>query len=136
MNVITNRQIIEEYSNGSGKKKNTDKKFTRKKIGSKLKGAGTKFRDAGGISFLENLLLGNKQEQTYGGGTEGGGTQTEAQILAEQKRLEDLKKVKEPMKTSTKIIIGVAVAGVLGFIIYKIAKSKKTTSKVKPTVSK
>jgi hypothetical protein len=130
MNVITNRQIIEEHSNGSGQAK--PKKFTRKKIGAKLKSAGTKFRDAGGVSLLENLLLGNKQETETGGGY----TPTQAEIEAEKRKQAELDKANTGMKTSTKIIIGVAVAGVLGFIIYKMSKSGKTTSKVKPTIAK
>lgn len=126
MNVIApNRPIIEESSSSDGKK--STRTVKRRKRAEKIRTAGSKFRDAGGVTFLENILLGNTQQQQpnedLGQPNQNLGTDTSTPPRA-------------PMKTSTKILIGVAVAGVLGFIIYKVVKSKSPKGKSTPKAVK
>jgi len=126
MLVITKNpiQVEEETSFASGRRKKSAgdqqaKKARRKQFGSKVKNALGKFRDAGGLSTVENLLLGTPQPQF----------DPSQDPSLNQGALTDLnarQDVGAPMSTTTKVLIGVAVAAVLGFIGYSIYKSKKT----------
>lgn len=113
MNVITSRPILDEtksnccgmsgfddYSNAKGNKKRSGKFKDKAKQGYQ------KVKEAGGLSFLENVLGLN---QTTNQSNQGTTTLTDQDINV---------KVKEPMSNNTKILIGVGVVGVLGLAVW------------------
>lgn len=114
MNVITNRQIITEdssnccgmssfddYSNAKGKK------IRSGQLKDKVKGGYQRVKEAGGLSFLENVLGLNQQAQNQG-------TNQTNQLPDANLNVE----VKQPMSNTTKILIGVGVAGVVGLAVW------------------
>lgn len=116
MNVITNRQIITEdssnccgmssfddYSDARGK----TKKRGSGKFKEKLQGGYQKVKDSGGLSFLENILGLNQNPQNQN--TLQGGNFPDPNVNLN---------VRQPMSNTTKILIGVGVAGVLGLAIW------------------
>ena len=75
MNIITNRQVLaEDNSNCCGTSsfddysyaKGKGKKVRSGKFKEKLQGGYTKVKEAGGLSFLENILGLNQQSQNQG----------------------------------------------------------------------
>lgn len=112
MNIITNRKIITEdssnccgmssfdnYSNAKGK----GKKQRSGKFKEKVQGGYQRVKEAGGLSFLENVLGLNQQ-----------GTIQDNQLPDAPLDI----KVKEPMSNTTKILIGVGVAGAVGLAVW------------------
>lgn len=123
MNVITNRRVITEdtsnccgtssfddysYAKGKGKKPRSGK------FKEKLQGGYTKVKEAGGLSFLENVLGLNQQAQNQG-------TMQGNQLTDQNLNI----KVKEPMSNTTKILIGVGVAGAVGLAVWYFGFRKK-----------
>jgi len=114
MNVITSRPVYDEttsnccgmssfddYSYAKGKKKVRSGKFKEK-----AKQGYQKVKEAGGLSFLENVLGLNQQP-------------TNTQLTDTKIPDTDLNvQVKEPMSTTTKVLIGVGVVGAIGLIWY------------------
>jgi hypothetical protein len=123
MNVITNRQVLtEDTSNCCGMSsfddysyaKGKGKKVRSGKFKEKLQGGYTKVKEAGGLSFLENVLGLNQQAQNQG--TMQGNQLTDPNLNI---------KVKEPMSNTTKILIGVGVAGAVGLAVWYFGFRKK-----------
>jgi len=123
MNVITNRRVITEdtsnccgtssfddysYAKGKGKKPRSGK------FKEKLQGGYTRVKEAGGLGFLENILGLNQQAQNQG-------TTQGNQLPDENLNI----KVKEPMSNTTKILIGVGVAGAIGLAVWYFGFRKK-----------
>ena len=123
MNVITNRQVLtEDTSNCCGMSsfddysyaKGKGKKVRSGKFKEKLQGGYTKVKEAGGLSFLENVLGLNQQAQNQG-------TMQDNQLTDPNLNI----KVKEPMSNTTKILIGVGVAGAVGLAVWYFGFRKK-----------
>jgi len=122
MNLITNRQVITENTSNCCGMSNFDsysnansdmaKKKRSGKFGEKIKGGYQKVKEAGGLSFLENIfgLNQNTNQNTY---------DPNANVNFNQP-------TKQPMSTTTKILIGLAVAGVVGFGVYYFGFRKKS----------
>lgn len=123
MNVITNRQVITEdssnccgmssfddysYAKGKGKKQRSGK------LKEKVQGGYQRVKEAGGLSFLENVLGLNQQAQNQG--TMQGNQLPDANLNVQ---------VKEPMSNTTKILIGVGVAGAVGLAVWYFGFRKK-----------
>ena len=111
MLIRTTRPVIEQepQSNigGSRQVKKVLKKGSGKKgFGEKLKGGFGKFRDAGGVDLITNLIS-NKNSPS--------------QSAIPEPVAPPMPPVKEPMKTSTKVIIGVLIVSAIigGFVLYK-----------------
>ncbi len=116
MNIITKRKIITEptsnccgtssfddYSNLT--KDPADKKARREKWAKGIKGGYEKVKESGGLGFLESIL-----------GLGGATSKDNTDINTKDPNIDV--KIKEPMSTQTKVLIGVGVAGVLGFAIW------------------
>ena len=123
MNVITNRRVLTEdtsnccgmssfddysYAKGKGKKPRSGK------FKEKLQGGYTKVKEAGGLSFLENVLGLNQQAQNQG-------TMQGNQLPDPNLNIQ----VKQPMSNTTKILIGVGVAGAVGLAVWYFGFRKK-----------
>ena len=124
MNIITNRQVLaEDNSNCCGTSsfddysyaKGKGKKVRSGKFKEKLQGGYTKVKEAGGLSFLENILGLNQQSQNQG--TIQGNQLTDANLNVQ---------VKQPMSNTTKILIGVGVAGAVGLAVWYFGFRKKS----------
>jgi hypothetical protein len=115
MNVITNRPVYDEatsnccgmssfddYSNVKGKKKVKSGKFKEN-----VKGGYQKVKEAGGLSFLENILGLNQQ-----------GTNTQITDTNTLPTTNPQIEVKEPMSTQTKVLIGIGIAGAIGLAVW------------------
>ena len=123
MNVITNRRVItEDTSNCCGTSsfddysyaKGKGKKVRSGKFKEKLQGGYTKVKEAGGLSFLENILGLNQQSQNQG--TIQGNQLPETNVNVQ---------MKQPMSNTTKILIGVGVAGAVGLAVWYFGFRKK-----------
>ena len=123
MNVITNRRVItEDTSNCCGMSsfddysyaKGKPKKPRSGKFKEKLQGGYTRVKEAGGLGFLENILGLNQQGQNQG-------TTQDNQLPDANLNI----KVKEPMSNTTKILIGVGVAGAVGLAVWYFGFRKK-----------
>ena len=124
MNIITNRQVLaEDNSNCCGTSsfddysyaKGKGKKVRSGKFKEKLQGGYTKVKEAGGLSFLENILGLNQQSQNQG--TIQGNQLPDANLNVQ---------VKQPMSNTTKILIGVGVAGAVGLAVWYFGFRKKS----------
>lgn len=124
MNVITNRRVItEDTSNCCGTSsfddysyaKGKGKKVRSGKFKEKLQGGYTKVKEAGGLSFLENVLGLNQQAQNQG-------TTQDNQLPDANLNVQ----VKQPMSNTTKILIGVGVAGAVGLAVWYFGFRKKS----------
>ena len=124
MNIITNRQVLAEdnsnccgtssfddYSYAKGKRK----KVRSGKFAEKLKGGYSRVKESGGLGFLENILGLNQQSQNQG-------TTQDNQLPDANLNI----KVKEPMSNTTKILIGVGVAGAVGLAVWYFGFRKKS----------
>jgi len=114
MNVITSRPVYDEttsnccgtssfddYSYARGKKKVRSGKFKEK-----AKQGYQRVKEAGGLSFLENVLGLNQQP-------------TNTQLTDTNIPDADLNvQTKKPMSTTTKVLIGVGVVGAIGLVWY------------------
>lgn len=130
MNVITTNPIIEEtYSEVGGKKKKTTSK-KKGQAGTKLKNAYTKVRDAGGVTFLENLL-GVGQGGTPDVPVEG--AMPTNQTSTGNTAVDEPTKSKFP--TWAKWVIGLAVVGGIGYGVYRMMKTPAKGVK-KPSLKK
>ena len=123
MNIITNRQVLaEDNSNCCGTSsfddysyaKGKGKKVRSGKFKEKLQGGYTKVKEAGGLSFLENILGLNQQSQNQG--TIQGNQLPETNVNVQ---------MKQPMSNTTKILIGVGVAGAVGLAVWYFGFRKK-----------
>jgi hypothetical protein len=125
MNVITTRPVYDEtMSNCCGNSSFDDYSYARgkKKVRSgqfkeKAKQGYQRVKEAGGLSFLENVLGLNQQA-------------TNTQLTDTNVPDANLNvQTKQPMSTTTKVLIGVGVVGAVGLVLY-FALRKKGTKKV------
>ena len=140
MLVISKAPIVEEYSNLTTKEKRAQRKAKTRKVTDKLKGGYTRFKDAGGLPVIENLLglsaapAAELAQKTPVLGQE--------DLAAAQLPPQDDKGMggKKGLSTGQKWAIGLGVAAVLGVVGYFVWKKYSGTSgksgKAKPAIVK
>lgn len=119
--VISKAPVIEEETSSANGKKTTKRKLLKPATKKKIKTGYGKFRDAGGVSFIENILGVGANEGGNGEMPTGDPSLGDGGVNAGDG-------TKPPMSTTTKVVIGVAVAAVVGGIIYYVVKNKSAKS--------